>query len=162
MIVRTAKINDAEEMRVMLNEIVAIGGSTAIEEPLSASDITANYLDGPDHVCCFVAEDAKGRIAGFQALEHKPGQARKIAYSSTFARQTDRVPGIGTALFETTKAAAAELGITEIVAKIRADNVSGLAYYTKMGFVDFGIEKAVPLKDGTPVDRVSKRYDLKA
>jgi hypothetical protein len=29
-----------------------------------------------------------------------------------------------------------------------------------MGFVDYAVAHAVPLTDGTPVDRISRRYDL--
>jgi hypothetical protein len=47
-----------------------------------------------------------------------------------------------------------------INATIRADNVGGLAFYSRLGFTDHGISRAVPLRDGTPVDRVSKRFIL--
>ena len=41
---------------------------------------------------------------------------------------------------------------------IRDSNESGLAYYSKIGFIDYSVNKAVPLNDGTPVDRISKKY----
>ena len=53
---------------------------------------------------------------------------------------------------------AQDLGLKAINATIRADNVSGLAYYTKMGFETYHRVKQVPLSDSTPVDRVKKRY----
>ncbi|MBP1887174.1 ribosomal protein S18 acetylase RimI-like enzyme [Ensifer mexicanus] len=68
--------------------------------------------------------------------------------------------GAGTALFAAAKAHAREAGLEAINATIRADNAGGLAYYAKMGFIDYKVEKAVPLKDGQPVDRISKRYLL--
>lgn len=157
---RLAKPEDAAAMRAMLNEIVEIGGTTAIETPLSDADVVSYFLGGPDHVCCIVAEDDAGALAGFQALERKPSEPPSVTYSSTFARQTSKVRGIGTAMFEATKREAAARGITEIIAKIRADNVSGLAYYAKMGFTDYAVDYGVPLSDGTPVDRISKRYIL--
>ena len=43
---------------------------------------------------------------------------------------------------------------------IRADNPSGPGYYTTMGFEDHQVARAMPLQDGTPVDRISKRYQL--
>jgi hypothetical protein len=46
------------------------------------------------------------------------------------------------------------------VSTIRADNIGGLAFYSALGFEDNGIHRAVPLRDGTPIDRVSKRYVL--
>lgn len=51
-------------------------------------------------------------------------------------------------------------GLTAINATIRADNVGGLAYYTRMGFQPHAVQKGVPLADGTPADRVSKRLAL--
>ena len=45
-------------------------------------------------------------------------------------------------------------------AEIRADNEGGLAFYGKMGFQDQDVDRAVPLGDGTPVDRINKRYPL--
>ncbi|WP_420810234.1 GNAT family N-acetyltransferase [Ensifer aridi] len=72
----------------------------------------------------------------------------------------EKVPGAGTALFAATKAYARDAGFLAINATIRADNIGGLAYYSKMGFVDYKVDKAVPLKDGRPVDRISKRYLL--
>ena len=52
------------------------------------------------------------------------------------------------------------LGLTSINACIRADNVGGLAFYSKQGFQDHSVDKDVPLKDGTRVDRVNKRFSL--
>jgi hypothetical protein len=43
---------------------------------------------------------------------------------------------------------------------IRADNIGGNAFYDRIGFVYHRVQRAVPLKDGTPVDRINKRYFL--
>ena len=47
-----------------------------------------------------------------------------------------------------------------IDATIRADNTGGLAFYGRMGFTDYDCVAGVPLKDGTLVDRIRKRFDL--
>ena len=47
-----------------------------------------------------------------------------------------------------------------IDATIRAANVPGLAYYTAMGFEDYGMLGDVPLSDGQIVDRMRKSYNL--
>ena len=158
--VRDAKLDDTAALCAILNEIIAIGGTTAIETLLTDAEFEGYFLTSPHVVCCVVAEDDAGMLAGFQMLERKDGEARHIAYSNTFARQSQKIRGIGTALFEASKRIAADKGITEIIAKIRADNVPGLAYYSKMGFEDYTVDPGVPLKDGTPVDRVSKRFVL--
>ena len=76
-------------------------------------------------------------------------------------RSTPRT-AIGSALFAATCAEARRLGLTGINATIRADNSGGLAFYSRQGFRDHSVRAAVPLKDGTPVDRVSKRFSLAA
>ncbi|HEX7850799.1 MAG TPA: GNAT family N-acetyltransferase, partial [Sphingomonas sp.] len=78
----------------------------------------------------------------------------------TFARRGSTTRGIGSALFAATRAAAIAAGLKAINATIRADNTGGLTFYAKMGFADYAVARAVPLADGTPVDRISRRYDL--
>ena len=68
--------------------------------------------------------------------------------------------GVGTALFAETRARARALGLRAIDATIRADNAGGLAFYDRLGFVDHGVVPGVPLKDGTPIDRRTKRHTL--
>ena len=64
------------------------------------------------------------------------------------------------ALFAEMLEFARTLALTAINATIRADNVGGIAFYSKQGFVDHSVTNAVPLKDGTLVDRVHKRFVL--
>lgn len=147
-------------MAALLNEIIAIGGTTAFEDPVSATDIIAWYIENAQLFCCHVAVDDADKIAGFQSLESDADDVEKIGYIATFARQTPVVKGIGTALFQSITETARHLGVREISAKIRADNTPGLAYYSKMGFQDCDVVRAVPLKDGTPVDRIVKQFML--
>ena len=63
-------------------------------------------------------------------------------------------------MFAATRARARELGLAAINATIRADNSGGLAFYSKMGLKDYAVDRAEPLADGTPVDRIHKRYLL--
>jgi L-amino acid N-acyltransferase YncA len=153
---------DAGELAVLLNEIIARGGTTALEEPLTADTLAAAMLTGPDVVCCFVAvERATGRLQGFQTLLRSDGLADDIGDVGTFARVGLTQRGVGTALFAATRTEAANKGLREINATIRADNTGGLAFYGRMGFVDHAVEHAVPLKNGARVDRISKRYSLR-
>ena len=154
---------DLEEARALLNEIIAIGGTTAWETPLDAAAFGAVYSSAnPDLVAIHVALDAEGAVAGFQWLARKATLPPDCADIATFARQNPVTKGVGTALFAATKAAARAAGFARINAQIRADNRPGLGYYAKMGFVDHDIVPAVPLRDGTPVDRIVKRFALAA
>ena len=151
---------DTTAMADLLNEIIDIGGTTALEDHVDAHTLQVWFLDPMRAHCCHVAIDDKGKVAGFQALEKTEAYGQGIGEISTFARQTPVIKGVGTALFKATKAAARGAGLSAINAKIRADNTPGLAYYTKMGFQDHSVIHAVPLRNGTPVDRVLKRFPL--
>jgi L-amino acid N-acyltransferase YncA len=160
MIIRPASPDDITELCVILNEIIQTGGTTAIETPLSHQDFRDYFLSGPDHICCYVAEADTGNLIGFQAMEHHHKLPRNCADIATFAKQTAAKSGIGTALFQHTLRRATQTGLKSINATIRQDNALGIAYYSKMGFTDHSIAKAIPLQDGTKVDRISKRYTL--
>ncbi len=156
--IRPATTEDATQMAAVLNEIIAIGGTTAIETQVTVEDIKSWYMTGA--LFCHVAVDDTGHITGFQAVEHSDAYGPGVGEISTFARQNPVVRGVGAALFQTTKQVAKDVGLAAINAKIRADNAPGLAYYSKMGFQDHSVIPGVPLNDGTPVDRVLKRFAL--
>jgi len=169
--IRPARAADAPALCALLNRIIAIGGTTALETPLTPERFAAGFLEGPRFLCCFVAEaegeaeggaggGESGALLGFQALERSPKLPADWGDIATFAQVQPKVPGVGRALFAATRDQARALGLTAINATIRADNHGGLAFYGKMGFEDWKRDAAVPLQDGTPVDRVSKRYRL--
>ncbi|MCG7518199.1 GNAT family N-acetyltransferase [Ruegeria sp. Ofav3-42] len=144
----------------ILNEIIAIGGTTAFESPFSETQFAAVYLTGDDKICCHVALDEQGEVAGFQWLgvnDELPVDCVDIA---TFTRREPVLKGAGRALFAETSTHAAALGFNAINATVRADNRLGLSYYDKMGFRDYSVAYGVALQDGTPVDRISKRFEL--
>jgi len=159
MLIRTATPSDAAELAALLNEIIRAGGTTAIETELTPDEFDDWFISGQYPLACHVAED-DGILYGFQSLSLFGGPPKGWADIATFARLEPKKKGVGRALFTATRKAAEGLGLTTINATIRADNVSGLAYYGKMGFEDYARVAAVPLADGTPVDRVKKRYDL--
>ena len=159
--VRGVSEADAAELADLLNAIIARGGTTALEEPFTASSLAHAYLTGPDVICCFIAVDRdSGRRLGFQTLGREDHLPDDVGDIGTFARVGGTQRGVGTALFAATCAAARAAGLSAINATIRADNTGGLAFYGRMGFVDHAVTRAVPLKDGTRVDRIHKRYAL--
>lgn len=159
--VRAAREGDTADLCGILNEIIRVGGTTAIEEELDPDAFQKSFLSGPDFLSCLVAENPDGVLLGFQFLgKHSkiPDDCGDIA---TFARRDPKVPGVGTTIFLATLKIAEQLGLREINATIRADNTGGLAYYSKMGFQDHSVSPGVPLRSGKPVDRVSKRYRIR-
>lgn len=156
--IRPATPDDAAELADLINEIIAIGGTTAWETNFTAETFADHYIAGEGCLTCFVAQ--ADRLYGFQALSRNTELPPGWGDIGSFARVQPKLPGVGAALFAATKIKARELGLVAINAQIRADNKPGLGFYSKMGFVDYGVKKDVPLKDGTPVDRILKRYDL--
>ncbi|MGR9473366.1 N-acetyltransferase family protein [Rhizobium leguminosarum] len=155
--IRRAVSADAEELSSLLNEIIRAGGTTALETPLSAAEFSDWFIDGEFPLTCHVAEHDQS-LVGFQSLSLYGDPPKGFADIATFARMNPRTAGVGSALFPATRAAAEELGLEFINATIRADNVSGLGYYAKMGFETYDRLVQVPLQDGTPVDRIKKRF----
>ena len=158
--VRQATAADAVLMGAILNPITAAGGTTAIEQLLSEAEIREWFITGEHCLACSVAEDDEGRMLGFQALERHSELPEHWADIATFACSPPRPSGVGVALFASTLEQAACAGIQYINATIRADNIKGLAYYAKLGFETYDVRHGVPLRDGTPVDRIFKRFTL--
>jgi L-amino acid N-acyltransferase YncA len=160
--IRDARREDAAELAELLNAIIARGGTTALEDPYTAEHFADAYIAGPDVHCCFVAVDpASGRLEGYQSLGKSRDLPAGVGDVGTFARLGGAQRGVGSALFAATRIRAAALGLAAINATIRADNAGGLAFYAKQGFQDHSVTPAMPLKDGTPVDRVNKRFSLR-
>jgi L-amino acid N-acyltransferase YncA len=158
--IREAMPADAEELSNLLNEIIHAGGTTAIETPLSAAEFEDWFIHGEFPLACHVAE-FDNALVGFQSLSLFGDPPKGWADIATFARMNPKTKGVGSALFPATRAAAEKLGLEFINATIRADNVSGLAYYEKMGFETYDKLSQVPLMNGTLVDRIKKRFVLK-
>ena len=159
MIIREATHDDRSQMADILNPIIVAGGTTAYQDPLEPAYFN-RFLDDPDpKVFLHVAQTEMG-LQGLQWMSPLDPQHPHIGSIATFARPDTVQKGVGTALFAKTRQTSVDVGYTTLYAIIRADNTGGLAYYEKMGFRDHSRELAVPLKDGTPVDRITKRLML--
>jgi RimJ/RimL family protein N-acetyltransferase len=159
--VRPVRETDASELAMLLNEIISRGGTTALEEAFTPDALARRLLIGPDVICCFVAVGrATRRLLGFQSLERSHGLPDDIGDIGTFVRVGITQRGVGSTLFVATRTEAQRNMLQAINATIRADNIGVNAFYDRMGFVYHGVQRAAPLKDGTPVDRISKLYLL--
>jgi L-amino acid N-acyltransferase YncA len=161
LIVRPVMPGDAADCADLLNAIIARGGTTALQRPYSPERLAEAYLTGPAVLCCHVAIDpGTGQIEGFQTLGRLPTLPDGVGDIGTFARVGNTQRGVGSALFAATCACSRALGLTALNAVIRADNVGGLAFYARLGFVDHAVMVGTLLDDGTVVDRIVKRYAL--
>lgn len=155
MIVRKALTKDTLAMTLLLNEIIAIGGTTAHQDPMSQETVQHYFVDGAPTICCIVAEQ-EGQIIGWQAV----GWWREEPHIGSFVKPGIQAKGVGAQMFALTRDLAKAAGLTVIHASIRADNVPGLAYYAKMGFADYATDPHFTLNDGTVVGRIERRFDL--
>lgn len=159
--VRPYAPDDAPALTELLNAVIAKGGTTALQSAFNAEELARAYLDGPAvHICLVAVDPATNRIEGFQTLGRVPTLPDDIGDIGTFARVDGAKRGVGSALFAAMIDAARAHGLSAINATIRSDNAGGLGFYAKQGFVDHATTRAVQLADGTPVDRVHKRYAL--
>ncbi|UWQ21608.1 GNAT family N-acetyltransferase [Jannaschia sp. W003] len=154
--VRRAAPFDAGAMAALLNAIIAEGGTTALTEPVTGDALRARMRD--PEAAWHVAEVA-GDVAGFQwiAPHAADPEACEIA---TFVARGRHGLGIGSALWEATRAEARARGWRVVEAVIRADNDGGCAYYRSRGFEAVGWREGVRLSDGRQVDKVVKRFRL--
>ena len=157
--VRRAGPADARALAELLNAVIAQGGTTALTAPVSRAQIAA-WMAADPRAIWHLAEDDKGEVLGFQWVEPHPEFGSDCAQIATFARVGHTGLGIGSALFEATRAAARRGGYRWINAEIRADNAGGLIYYQSRGFEGFALRRAVRLDDGTVVDKILKRHEL--
>ena len=165
--IRPAEPADAEAMCALLNPIIAEGSTTAHRTRFDLERMVAHCISQPRRVSSVTAWDDGGRLLGFQTLEWPDPDWTKWAsvpldwgLIASFVARKARGRGVGKAMFPVTLEAARTAGMVVIDATIRADNMPGLAYYSRMGFVDYDRVSGVPLSDGTPVDRIRKRYAI--
>lgn len=163
MIVRQAIRDDSEQMVAVLNEIIAVGGTTAHQRPFDGARMTAHYIEPSNLISCNVAE-VDQTIIGFQSLNWATNPDDPLpdrwAIIASFVSMRASGKGVGQLLFNATKEAAKLANVNTIDATIRADNTPGLRYYTGLGFSDYDRLVDIPLADGTCVDRIRKRFDL--
>lgn len=143
--IRIALPEDAGSMARLINEIIAIGGTTAHRLPFDEHRIRAEFIAVLRGICCFVAVENR-QILGFQALEwcdpDWPGEDRlpaDWAVIATYVAPAAHGRGIGRALFRETAGAAKAAGVRFIDATIRKENGGGQAFYAGIGFVDYRI-----------------------
>ncbi|WP_022702512.1 GNAT family N-acetyltransferase [Pseudorhodobacter ferrugineus] len=160
LILRPASTADAAEATDILNAIIALGGTTAIETPLTKAEMVEWFLmPGPRVFFCTVAVQ-DGVMVGFQSVGRADYLPAACGEMGTYARIGQNQKGVGSALFAETIRAARGLGLTQLNAKIRCDNTGGLAYYSRMGFGDGQPAPDVTLKSGKVIARVHKRFGL--
>ncbi|MCO4847714.1 MAG: GNAT family N-acetyltransferase [Yoonia sp.] len=163
--IRPAVPGDAPQMAVLLNGVIAAGGTTAHQTPMTATEMRDHYI-APDGVISVQVAITNGRLSGFQFLGWPANPSDPMpdgwAIIASFVALDRGQLGIGQKLWSATRRAAVAAGVQTIDATIRADNVGGLKYYGGLGFTDYAEIPNLPLSDGTPVTRIRKKLVLQA
>ena len=128
---------DAGNMAQLRNEIITIGGTTAMTRPVTGKDLTQWMASNADQSAWHVALDDQENVVGFQWISPHPDLPPEACDIASFVQVGRTGLGIGSALFDATAQAAARLGYVWINATIRADNHGGLTYYQSRGFRDW-------------------------
>lgn len=153
--VRSMEPGDAAACADILNHTISKGGTTAYEDLFSIEGFDKYYRI--DAALCFVVE-VDQKILGFQGLFEVGDRVLSIG---SFTDQRRPTKGAGRALMGQSVKAAREHGYTSIIAKITSDNVAGLSYYGKCGFLDDQVIKNDHQRpNGKWVDRIVKRLAL--
>lgn len=161
--IRPATTQDAAALTDVINPIIAAGGMTAHLTPFDDERLVRQYIAPPRLVSCLVAHIG-GVPSAFQTLVWPDDDGDPFpegwAIIATFVGRDVAGRGIGQSLFAATVQAADSAGVANIDATVRSDNARGLRYYSRLGFRDYDRLPAVPLRDGSHVDRIRKRFDL--
>lgn len=136
MIIRPVIPADAEGIARVLQQLVE---AKKRSKPSDVEFVRRHYIDHPDGIQCFVAEDESGEILGFQSLKmakagNKYGAPTGWAIIGTHISPKAARRGVGTQLFKATIDAARDAKVPAIEAFIGAKNAEGQAYYEAIGF----------------------------
>lgn len=161
--IRPAITDNADMMADVINHWIISGETTAHRTPFTSQKMVDHYIKRPSLISCHVAE-WNGTIIGFQTLAwaNDPNNPMPDGWASiaSFVAHGQSGKGTGHSLFEVTKRASKNAGVVAIDATIRADNLYGLGYYSKLGFEDYDRSINVTLSDGLCIDLIHKRLFL--
>ncbi|MEO3998212.1 GNAT family N-acetyltransferase [Mesorhizobium sp. CAU 1732] len=146
---REASPEDAAAMCAVINPLIAKGGSTAHRNPFDTARMISHYIAPPTGIACVVAVDGE-TVVGFQSVSWSGEPALGEAAVGSFVAMEQHGRGIGRIMFRETLDRAKAAGVRTIDATIRKENVSGRAFYRKLGFV--------PYKEGD--ETVSKLFTV--
>jgi L-amino acid N-acyltransferase YncA len=145
LLIRPARLEDAEGLVQILNPIIETGLYTVLDEPLTVEferDFIATF---PSHGLFYVAESQpEGRLVGCLSLEPFATYTHAfdhVAIIGTYVDLGHRQQGIGTQMANVAFPAAQKAGYEKIFSYVRADNPAALAFYRGLGFQVVGIAR---------------------
>ena len=155
MLIRPARLDDADAIRLIYNHEVAHGTATFDIEPRSLED-QREWLTARSGAHVVLVAEIDGEVAGFGSLSRYKERA---AYSGTVENSVYVDPdrqgqGIGIALLDALVDRARDHGFHTLIARIGHESEGSIAVHAKAGFVEIGREREVGRKFGRWLDVV--------
>lgn len=158
LVIRDVVPEDAEQLAAILNPIIELGTSTALDTPYTIEEereyVAAFPARGVFHVAVR-ASDA--RVVGLQTVEPFATGTHAFDHVGVMGTYVDlgcHRQGIARRLFEATFEAARLKGYEKIFTYVRADNEAGLATYLGQGFEVVGTARRHAKIRGRYVDEI--------
>jgi L-amino acid N-acyltransferase YncA len=157
-VVRDARVEDAEDMVGILNPIIAARIYSALDTTFSVEEQRTFIRNFPQRGIFHVAVDPlSNRVVGLQdvspfgdfthAFDH-------VGVIGTFVNLNRRREGIATTLFAATFEAARRKGYEKFFTYVRADNEAALQTYLRQGFRVVGRAERHAKIDGRYIDEI--------
>lgn len=153
MILRQARLQDAEAIKALANDIIENTQVTFTTKTRTLAEIEAEIRDKGKR---FLVAEVDGILAGYAsygAFRSGPGYAHTAEHTIHLA-PTSRGKGIGRALWEQLEQVARDDGIHVLVAGISGANPGAIGFHTAMGFSKAGQMPQVGRKFGEWLDLV--------
>jgi len=158
LLVREARLDDAEAIVGILNQIIGAGVYTAFDTPLTVEAEREYILKFPKRGIFHVAARRQDQmIVGFQNTEPFATYTHAFDHVGVIATYVDlayRRQGIGKCLFEATLETARRKGYEKLFTYVRADNLAALVSYLKQGFHIVGTAQRQAKLNGKYVDEI--------
>ncbi len=153
--IRPATLDDAPGITRVLNGIVAEGGLTALDQPVTLEGERA-FLAALGPRAQVLVALAQGEIRAFQGIEPASPfvSMAHVAQLGTYVERAWRNRGLARRLWEQNRADARTLGFRKVSIQVRAGNIGALAFYRRLGFTDIGVARQHVLVQGRYEDEV--------
>jgi ribosomal-protein-alanine N-acetyltransferase len=113
-----------------LDHVVTLEARVFGEEAWSPRSVEAEF-DGIGHTRVVLVAEVAGSVVGYAALMYvgDTGDVQRVAVDTKHRHR-----GLGTHLVRRLFAAARELGLSELLLEVRADNLAAVGLYERLGF----------------------------
>lgn len=157
-LIRPVRLDDAGMIAGILNPIIEAGVYTALDTPLTEEAERDFIAQFPERGVFYVVERCQDhQVIGLQSLEPYATYTHAfdhVAVVGTYVSLSERRQGIGARLAEVTFEAARRQGFEKILTYVRADNLTSLTFYLKLGFRIVGTAQRQARLNGRYVDEI--------